>query len=351
MIRWTAVVGMADPLLTGYLAAASEGAAACELERLLETQVMPIASRILDRRLRHISDRQQADDLRHDIQVQLLERLRVLREDPQHDPIADFAGYVATTTHRTCDAQIRRRFPLRSRLKNRIRYALTHADAFRLRCDQSHEWLAGLRKWSSALEPVRSSKVDTLGFATRAWLSVGGDLERIPLARLLTAIFEWSRAPIELDDLVSACARLMRLAEITFTADADSATWHTLADPCASVTRRLEDRDYLHHVWKEIRVLPLRQRIALLLNLRDDCGLCATSLIAATGTATREEIASVLEMPIAELCSLWPTLPLEDAEIAQRLGLSRQQVINLRKSARLRLARRMRGLEAHYEPA
>jgi len=37
-------------------------------------------------------------------------------------------------------------------------------------------------------------------------------------------------------------------------------------------------------------------------------------------------------------------LPLEDAAIAERLGLTRQQVINLRKSARARLARRMRGL-------
>ena len=47
-------------------------------------------------------------------------------------------------------------------------------------------------------------------------------------------------------------------------------------------------------------------------------------------------------MPAPELAALWPDLPLEDAAIAERLGLTRQQVINLRKSARARLGRRMR---------
>ncbi len=58
--------------------------------------------------------------------------------------------------------------------------------------------------------------------------------------------------------------------------------------------------------------------------------------------ATGEEIAAVLEIPAAELASLWPRLPLDDLTIAGRLDLTRRQVINLRKSARARLERRMR---------
>jgi hypothetical protein len=42
------------------------------------------------------------------------------------------------------------------------------------------------------------------------------------------------------------------------------------------------------------------------------------------------------------LRTLLTRLPLDDLTIAARLGLTRQQVINLRKSARLRLARRLR---------
>ena len=42
-----------------------------------------------------------------------------------------------------------------------------------------------------------------------------------------------------------------------------------------------------------------------------------------------------------ELAGMWNSLPLDDRGIAERLGITRQQVINLRKSARARLARRM----------
>jgi hypothetical protein len=44
---------------------------------------------------------------------------------------------------------------------------------------------------------------------------------------------------------------------------------------------------------------------------------------------------------VRDLDELWDELPLDDLKIAARLGMTRQQVINLRKSARARLARRM----------
>jgi predicted DNA-binding protein (UPF0251 family) len=48
-----------------------------------------------------------------------------------------------------------------------------------------------------------------------------------------------------------------------------------------------------------------------------------------------------MELSTEELAALWNDLPLEDLRIAEMLGISRQQVINLRKSARHRLARRV----------
>jgi len=51
-------------------------------------------------------------------------------------------------------------------------------------------------------------------------------------------------------------------------------------------------------------------------------------------------------MPVERLASLWNKLPLQDADIALLLGITRQQVINLRKSARERLARRVAAHEA-----
>ena len=58
------------------------------------------------------------------------------------------------------------------------------------------------------------------------------------------------------------------------------------------------------------------------------------------GVATFREVAAALEIGPEELAELWNRLPLEDLEIAARLGLDRQQVINLRSTARQKLARR-----------
>jgi hypothetical protein len=41
------------------------------------------------------------------------------------------------------------------------------------------------------------------------------------------------------------------------------------------------------------------------------------------------------------LAELWNRLPLSDLEIGARLGATQRQVINLRKAARERLARRL----------
>ena len=60
----------------------------------------------------------------------------------------------------------------------------------------------------------------------------------------------------------------------------------------------------------------------------------------AAGVASVRDMAAALEVSPEEFASLWNDLPLEDAKVAERLGLTRQQVINLRKSARERLARR-----------
>ena len=104
-----------------------------------------------------------------------------------------------------------------------------------------------------------------------------------------------------------------------------------------SALRALTDRQELERLWGEIEQLPVRQRHALLLNLRDADGHGVIFMLPFTGLVTMRGIAEVLEIPAPELAALWRTLPLDDAAIAMRLSITRQQVINLRKSARARL--------------
>jgi DNA-directed RNA polymerase specialized sigma24 family protein len=115
-----------------------------------------------------------------------------------------------------------------------------------------------------------------------------------------------------------------------------------LPDPAPDAAAALQQRGHLALLWEEIRRLPPRQAAALLFNLRDAQRGNALVLLPLTGVATMREIARTLGMSAEKLAEIWNRLPFEDSEIAELLGVTRQQVINLRKSARERLARRMR---------
>ena len=112
-----------------------------------------------------------------------------------------------------------------------------------------------------------------------------------------------------------------------------------LADPAPTADTILEHRDALEVLWREIRRLPRPQRAALLLNLRDADGGNAVALLVLLGVATFEAVAAAIGIAPEALASVWSTMPLDDLEIGRQLGLSRQQVINLRKAARRRLER------------
>src|SRR6185369_1444291 len=121
------------------------------------------------------------------------------------------------------------------------------------------------------------------------------------------------------------------------------------SDPYTSSEPRvdlaLEQRLFFEQVWREVCQLPVPQRAALLLNLRDSRDGGVISFLPFLGVASKEDLARLLEMPYLDFQNLWTELPLDDLRIAQMFGITRQQVINLRKTARERLARKMRKLE------
>jgi hypothetical protein len=158
---------------------------------------------------------------------------------------------------------------------------------------------------------------------------------------IVAAVFTELRAPLLLDDLVYAVSHLSGLGDESpeLWADAEQ----RLAAPPPDYSQRLDDARLLERVWAEIQELPVAQRVALLLHLRDDRGSSLLPALPAAGVASLRQIAAVLEIEPGDLASMWAKLPLSDLDIAARLELRRQQVINLRKSARERLARRFSG--------
>jgi hypothetical protein len=164
------------------------------------------------------------------------------------------------------------------------------------------------------------------------------------LGGALAAIFNCLGSPVEFDELVSGLAALLQIRDqpIESTDQNEDAVGFAVAGELDTAWQT-EKRIFLQRLWQEVGQLPLNQRAALLLNLKDAGGRGCIALFPATGIATLGQLAEILEISVEELAVLWNELPLEDARIAEMLRLTRQQVINARKSARERLTRRLKG--------
>ncbi len=335
---------LCDPLLHPFLAARDEETARELLGELLVREASPLLWKVLRGQFRG-GERpaEELEDLHAAALLRLARQLGGLRQGDA-EPVANLGGYVATTGFNACRAHLRRLAPERARLQDRLRYLLTHDPALALWQDASLAWLcatARLRpRGGRAAGPARAAAgAQALGEALAA-VPLAGPPALVPLVRGGLARLG---APCRLADLVDQLARQLGVEDGEVGLEEGDPAGARLADPAREEVARLADREYLVRLWREIGELPLAQRRALLLNLRDARGGDMLSLVPQASVASVAEVAAVLEIAPAELEGLWPLLPCDDLAIAERLGLTRRQVINLRKSARARLERRMRG--------
>jgi RNA polymerase sigma factor (sigma-70 family) len=344
-----------DPRLQPFLSARAEAEVEQALSRLLSEHAEPVIRSIISRKLP--SARRggydpaggEADDVCQEALVQLLGRLQRLRADPAANHIGNFQSYVAVIAFNVCHAYLRRKYPRRRLLKNRVRYLLTNWENFAAWEDARQEWLCGFAAWRElGMEPATDEQLQQLCDEPRLLAASGLSPEgarEAHLVELLGAIFQHLRRPVELDALVNTVAEIQQVKDqpnaSTFEGDEEAGVAERLPDPRADVADEVDQRLYLQRLWAELCALPPRQRAALLLNLKTTQE-GVIGLLPVVGVASIRQIAEAVSMPAEEFARLWNDLPLDDAAIAARLGLTRQQVINLRKSARERLRRRMR---------
>lgn len=351
-----------DPLLLPFVRA--EGGAEFErqLAALIAEHAEPVVTRIVGYKVRAGRGgvgRAEAEDVRGEVLLQLVRRLHSFRADHAERPIRDFGAYVAAAAYNACDRHISRKYPQRRRLKNGLRYLLTHRPGFALWQTGSGAWVAGPHEWrsgsshpegelrrESAGERLQQLRDDPRVFARGRELKT--DLSDQKNAyELLSAVFSWAAEPVELDLLTGVVAEWWGITDETVEADdvareGEDARGVQLTDSRPEPSAEAERRAYLERLWREVVSLPPRQRAALLLHLRDEQGRACVDLWTLTGVADAAAVAGALGLPVEEFAELWNELPLDDNRIAARLGLTRQQVINLRKSARERLSRRMK---------
>lgn len=283
----------------------------------LAERALVVADHVVRRRCRGWNVAQHVrDDLRGEVVVRLLKRLRQAEEEPQTAQIHRFDEYIAAVASRLVDDLARALFPEWTRIKHRALYLLNHDDRFRVFVDAAGRTMCERVHPSPAQRRVRTRAAQALAASILEILGEAGQ-------------------PLSVDDVVNALARRSGVGvAANFSGPVELAA--RFDDPAAA----MQSADAVRRLWSEIEQLPQRQRLALLLNARDEGGESVLRLLAATELASISALAAALGIGEDELNELWDELPLADDVIAGRLGLTRQQVINLRKAARDRLARR-----------
>jgi hypothetical protein len=343
-----------DDLLLPFLKATTREDEELVLSQLLEEHINPVIRQILRLKMQwFINPREnsyrdlEVDETYHEIQLHLLRRLLDFKREPEEKSLADLRGYVAAAARNACDEYLRRKFPQRRKLKDKIRYYLTSRDGLALWKEGDKGWLSGLAEWEGAT-PVtaRTQPLSVLAEALSGGLR-NVAAQRLEMDELLTTIFRAVGRPLELDQLTAAVAELLGVEDVQavpFDAGTSPPS-ESVASPQAGPDTLLEQRQLLEELWGEIQLLPRAQRVALLCNLKSPQGVNVITLFPAAQVATFEQLAEALEIPPREFEMLWGRLPLDDLSIAEYLKITRQQVINLRRSARDRLLRRRKTLE------
>lgn len=341
-----------DELLAPWLQAVQvrdQEAAGSALAVLVETYIQPVVRNVVRFKL-HLDSSHAPDeaDLIQEALAEWLVEVHKIAHEPDRS-ICDARGLAATITYRVCYGWLRRQSPHRRAFANKLQYLLKRQAGFAIWPGPSggrQVLLTGFAVWRDRAH-VPAQKLldlsDDKTFLARVGAFIA-DRHDVKFGHLVKAIFDYVGGPVALSDLLNLTMSLLQVrdeppvstetsreADITHLSSGEDVAW------------RLETRFFLKRLWEEVRELPRSQRAALLLNLRDDVGSGCLALLPVIGVTTIRQIAEVLEMTDEGLAELWPRLPLDDMAIAGLLDLTRQQVINLRKSARERLARRLKG--------
>jgi hypothetical protein len=335
-----------DPLLAPFLEATDEAIAERLLTNVIQEHAEPVISRILRTKLRvslnganGTQANQDALEIAAGLRLVLVNDLKALQQDATRQ-ITSFPDYVAIKTYSACADYFRGQNPRRWRLKNALRYQLKHNSRFALWQADDNRWYAGFQEWQSI--DISVDDGNSAAFDRSLLVRSKTSSDDIPLVNLLTSIFEHEGRALEFDRLVSLAADAMEIADaLPQSLDSDTGAGHNQASQSPPVDIRFEQRLFLERLWTEVCELPVLQRAALLLNLRDATGGNAIFFLPYLGIASIAQIAAALEISSEQFQTIWSELPMEDAQIALRFGLTRQQVINLRKTARERLKRKV----------
>src|SRR6185503_11677422 len=184
-----------DEALQPFLQASDEQAQEL-LAELIAKDVEPLIRQIVRRKLSPAAGkgdaraREDAEDVCREAIVGVIRRLRAARNDFLLPGIDNLRNYVAVTAYNACSEYVRRKYPERHRLNNRLRYTLTHQENFDLWESEDNQWLCGLRAWGRVVK-MRAAGGPGLQDCAHVLRRIAGrDSHSVDLASLLDEIFK-----------------------------------------------------------------------------------------------------------------------------------------------------------------
>ena len=323
-----------------------DGDVPSELIAVYQNEIEPILTRFFAGKLRssmrtndHRSANQDALELVSETKVRILKRLSG-KSPYSENLIEDVQSYTRAVAQNVFNQYLRRKYPRRLSIKNQCRYLLAHHPNLEIRRDEKSDvWVCSFAFAREEIRGRRSNEVtartiDEVRTEVRSKAPRGDTNELIETVLLL---LERSGGSVALDDLVSAVIEVLNIKEPVEASNSDDHAILPARDPTTQAI--VEESEFVRRLWDEIMRLPLRHRAALLLNFRDEKGDDLTSTITTHGAASIRNIAAALKIEAEEFALIWKDLPWDDNRIAAHLGVSRQQVINLRQSAKQKLRR------------
>lgn len=323
----------ADDLFVFFLHSPNDADAEATLSELISKHVTPLIHEIVKYKLRVSTARQSlreadAAEVCSSVLVKVLERLREWRLSSEKNQPRAFLDYVAMAAYHTCNQYWRDSNPMRNRTKNSLLYLFNRSDEFAM-WKKERDWICGFNSWKNKQNVADSRALDQISAKS---IKKENKFER------LKAILLELNSPVRLNDLVTLMMRL----EGVDSHETETDGLENIADTQrSSAEKKLEQQEFLKNLWSEILQLSEKQRTALLLSMRDEDGGSILPLFFSLRIATAKELVSALSMTSDQFGKFWSELPLDDLRIGSLLGITRQQVINLRKCARERLARRL----------
>jgi DNA-directed RNA polymerase specialized sigma24 family protein len=211
--------------------------------------------------------------------------------------------------------------------------------------DAEGELVCGFDAWQEKAMPSTSPRLQRLLEDPRRGLQAAIkiiDTIDDP-ARQVGAVYQWVGHPISMGDLIYIMQELWNKKDTP-----DEALEAGVQDPAydPNMPARVVQEFELQQLWERILQLNLPERTALLLQAQDTDGNSVLELLTLHNITDFDSLANAISITPEELANLWNDLPLDDACIAEHLGVPVKKVAMLRYNAREHLRKQTKkGIE------